>query len=125
MSQNRSARRHVQRSAEEKAAMVTEWQASGLSAQAFERQRGLSKCSLWRWQREVQNALRKAASPERSVISFAPVHISKVQRSTVLSQERMLAEVVVGHGIRVRVVEGADVDQVCLLVRALSGGVSC
>lgn len=79
---------------------------------------------LGRWKRrgEAEAALAK---PElRPSISFAPVHIAKAQVKTVVV-ERMLAEVVLGRDVRVRVLDGADVEQVTLLVRALAGGLAC
>jgi hypothetical protein len=125
MSQNRSARRHVQRSAEEKAGLVAEWEHGGLTAQAFERQRGLSRNSLWRWKRDAALVRRDAAPAGRAAITFAPVHITKTQASAVVEAERVIAEVVVGREVRVRVLESSDVRQVSLLVRALMGGSAC
>jgi hypothetical protein len=126
MSQHRSTRRqHVHRSAEEKAALLAEWARSGLSAQAFERQRELTKCSLWRWTREAERSAVAAVPAKQSAISFAPVHVTKVQATAVMEPERVIAEVLVGRDVRVRVLGGADMDQVSRLVRALSGGASC
>jgi hypothetical protein len=88
MSQNRSARRHVQRSAEEKAALVAEWEHSGVTAQAFERQRGLSRNSLWRWKRDAALVSRDGAPAGRAAITFASVHITKRQASAVVEAER-------------------------------------
>lgn len=125
MSQNRSVRRHVQRSVEEKAALVSEWEHGGLSAQAFERQHGLSKNSLWRWKRDAALARRDESAASRPAITFAPVHIAKTQATAVINTERVMAEVVLGREVRVRVLEGADARQVSLLVRALMGGSTC
>jgi hypothetical protein len=125
MSQNRSARRHVKRSAEEKAAFVSEWERGELSAQAFERQRGLSRNSLWRWKRDASLARRDAVPAGRAAITFAPVHITKPQTSAAVNAEHAIAEVVLGREVRVRVLEGADARQVSLLVRALMGGSTC
>jgi hypothetical protein len=125
MSQNRSARRHVQRSAEEKAAFVSEWERGELTAQAFERQRGLSRNSLWRWKRDAVLARRDAVPAGRAAITFAPVHITKAPASAAVDAERVIAEVVLGREVRVRVLDGADTRQVSLLVRALVGGPAC
>lgn len=125
MSQTRSVRRHVQRSVEEKASLVSEWELGGLSAQAFERQRGLSKNSLWRWKRDGMRARRDAPATSRPAITFAPVHIAKTAATAVINAERVMAEVVLGREVRVRVLDGADVRQVSLLVRALMGGTAC
>jgi transposase-like protein len=123
MSQKRSARGHVHRTAEEKAALVAEWEAGGLPVHAFEQQRGLARNSLWRWKRDAGRARRDA--PGRSSITFAPVHIAKAQSSATMNAERVIAEVVLGREVRVRVLEDADTRQVSLLVRALMGGSAC
>lgn len=125
MSQNRSARRHVHRSIEEKAALVAEWERGGQSVQAFERQRGLPKSSLWRWKRDAALAGRDVAAASRPAITFAPVHIAKAQATALVDAERVIAEVVLGREVRVRVFEHADARQVSLLVRALMGGSAC
>lgn len=125
MSQNRSARRHVHRSAEEKAALVAEWEGGGLSVHAFEQQRGLPRNSLWRWKRDAVRARRGGSATGRASITFAPVHIAKAESTAVMNAERVIAEVVLGREVRVRVLEDADARQVSLLVRALMGGSAC
>jgi transposase-like protein len=124
MSQERAKRRRVRRSAEERQALVAAWQSSGLSASAFERREGLTPWSLARWKRRAETKASRAKPEPRPSISFAPVHITKSQAKTVVV-ERMLAEVLIGHDVRVRVVDGADLEQVTLLVRALAGGLAC
>jgi len=124
MSQNRSARRHVHRSVEEKAALVAEWEVGGLPVHAFERQRGLPRNSLWRWKRDA-GARRDGSATSRPSITFAPVHIAKAPSTAVMNAERVIAEVVLGREVRVRVLEDADARQVSLLVRALMGGSAC
>ncbi len=125
MSQNRSARQHVHRSVEEKAALVAEWEGGGLSVHAFEQQRGLPRNSLWRWKRDAGLASRDGSATSCPSITFAPVHLGKAQSTAVIDAERVIAEVVLGREVRVRVFEGADARQVSLLVRALRGGSAC
>ena len=114
----------MRRSAEERQALVAAWQSSGLSASAFERREGLTPWSLARWKRRAEAKASQAKLESRPSISFAPVHITKSETKTVLV-ERMLAEVVIGRDVRVRIVDGADLEQVTLLVRALAGGLVC
>ena len=119
MSQNVLVQEREQRGAEERAALLVAWKKSGMSAQAFERQHGLSKSSLWRW-RQGSGMAKKGVSTERSAVSFAPVHIAKAQEA--VANERVVAEVLLGREVRVRVLDGADMNQVTQLVRALAGG---
>src|SRR6185295_11051739 len=112
MGQNRSARQHVHRSVEEKAALVAEWEGGGLSVHAFEQQRGLPRNSLWRWKRDARLAHRDGPATSRPSITFAPVHIAKAQSAAVINAERVIAEVVLGREVCVRVLDGADTRQV-------------
>lgn len=123
MSQERSARRRTRRSTEEKQALIAAWRASGLSARAFEEREGVRTSCLWRWKKALSEA--KAAPRARPSVTFAPVHVVKDAESKAASSERVIAEVALGHDIRLRVVDGADVEQVARLVRALGGGVTC
>ena len=124
MSENRSAGQRVHRSTEERSALVAAWVKSGKSAQAFEREHGLSKSSLWRWQQACGRSAKKSGAAARSSISFAPVHVTQLQPEAIVS-ERVVAEVMIGPDVRVRVLHGADAEQVALLVRALAGGFKC
>lgn len=129
MSQERDRRRRVLRSADEKRALLAAWDSSGLSAHAFAKREGVRSSCLWRWRRESKTGdlePRKTGPKPRPAITFAPVHISKPSpRTVVVGAERAIAEVVLGGDVRVRVLEGADMSQVSLLVRALAGGGSC
>jgi hypothetical protein len=72
------------------------------------------------------DAVRGSTAPAKhSTISFAPVHVTKAPATTVVEPERVVAEVVIGRDVRVRVLGGADMDQVSRLVRALAGVASC
>ena len=124
MSQNRSAGQRVHRSPEERSALVAAWVKSGKSAQAFEREHGLSKSSLWRWQQACGRRAKKSGPAARASILFAPVHVTQSQPEAVVS-ERVVAEVIIGPDVKVRVLHGADANQVALLVRALAGGFQC
>jgi hypothetical protein len=126
MNQERSVRRRVHRSADERQALLSAWEASGLSARAFAKREGVRTSCLWRWRRAAGSNLSKAreGTPSRAVITFAPVHVAKAEAKTVLSAERTIAEVVFGR-VCVRVLDGADMTQVSLLVRALAGVSSC
>jgi hypothetical protein len=53
------------------------------------------------------------------------LHITKAHASAAVGAERVIAEVVLGREVRVRVLEGADARQVSLLVRAVVGGSTC
>jgi transposase-like protein len=129
MSQERVRRSRVLRSADEKRALLAAWDESGLSARAFGKREGIRSSCLWRWRREATTGdlqPRKTGPKPRSAITFAPVHISKAAPAAlVLAGERAIAEVVVGGDVRVRVLEGADMRQVSLLVRTLAGGGPC
>ena len=125
MTQSRSARRNVHRSVEEKAALVAAWEGGGLPVHAFERQHGLPRNSLWRWKRDAGRGRGAGMASSRPSITFAPVHIAEAASSAVLNAERVIAEVVLGREVRVRVLESADALQVSLLVRALMGGSAC
>ena len=125
MTQSRSARRNVHRSAEEKAALVAEWEGGGLPVHAFERQHGLPRNSLWRWKRDAGRGHRAGRASSRPSITFAPVHVAVPTSTTVVNAERVIAEVVLGREVRVRVLENADALQVSHLVRALMGGTAC
>lgn len=125
MKQERSGRRE-RRSADEKQALLSAWGASGLSARAFAARAGVRTSSLWRWKRAAADGAKKSSAvPARSAITFAPVHITKTspQRDLTIT-ERAVAEVVL-RDVRVRVLDGAEVEQVARLVRALAGGVAC
>ena len=124
MTQERAKRRRVRRSAEEQQALVAAWKSSGLSASAFGRREGLAPSVLLRWRRQAESKTAQPKSEARASISFAPVHITKSQAKTVVL-EHMIAEVLIGRDVRVRVLDGADMGQVTALVRALAGGLAC
>jgi len=77
---------------------VAEWRASGLSAEEFCKQRGLSRTRLWAW----SSRLRKA---ERSV-SGGGVQLARVIRSGPREDDRTVT--VELHGARVVVRAGID-----------------
>ena len=124
MSQERAKRRRVRRSAEEQQVLVAAWKASGLSAAAFGRREGLAPSLLTRWWRQAESQAPQPKSATRASISFVPVHITKSHAKTVVL-ERVVAEVLIGQDLRVRVLDGADMEQVTGLVRALAGGLAC
>ena len=120
-------RRRVHRSADEKQALLSAWEASGLSARDFAKREGVRTSCLWRWRRAAggdSSKAKEATRNLRSAITFAPVHVAMAQAKTVLSADRTIAEVVLGR-VCVRVLDGADMAQVSLLVHALAGVSSC
>lgn len=124
MSQERAKRRRVRRSAEDQQALVAAWKSSGLSMSVFGRREGVAPSLLARWKRQAESQTPPPKSEARASISFAPVHITKSQAKTVVL-ERVVAEVLIGRDVRVRVLDGADMEQVTGLVRALAGGLAC
>lgn len=129
MNQERVVRRRVVRSVEEKQALLASWEASGLSARAFGEREGVRTSCLWRWKRAAKPGMlepRERGRRPSSTITFAPVHISKsTTKRGAGGAERVVAEVLLADGVRVRVIEGADTRQVTALVRALSGASAC
>lgn len=128
MNQERIARRRVHRSADEKQALLSAWEASGLSARAFAKREDVRTSCLWRWRRAaVAKApkVSKTAAKPQPAITFAPVHIMKARTKAEIGSERVIAEVVLGSALRVRVLEGANMDQVTVLVRGLAGVGAC
>lgn len=77
---------------------VAEWRASGLSAEEFSKEHGLSKTRLWAWSSRLRKAERIAAGG---------VPLARVIRQT--SPERNEGSVTVElHGARVVVRAGVD-----------------
>jgi hypothetical protein len=93
MTQERNVRRRVSRSASEKKALLSAWEASGLSARAFAKREDVRTSCLWRWKRAASAAAKptKAASRSRPAITFAPVHVTKAHASHVMVPDRTVA----------------------------------
>ena len=128
MNQERIVRRRVHRSADEKEALLSAWEASGLSAREFAKREGVRTSCLWRWRRAGSSAAsraRKAPAKSQPAMTFAPVHIMKAAPQAEHDSERVIAEVVLSRDVCIRVLNGADMGQVALLLRALAGGVAC
>ena len=124
MQQENQVRRRVRRSDDEKRILLDAWKKSGLSARAFGSREGVEASYLWRWKRLLGEQVASREMKARGAITFAPVHVAKSQASSPTS-ERVQAEVLLGHELRVRVFEGADVVQVSRLIQALAGGAGC
>jgi transposase-like protein len=126
MQKDRDVRERRRWSAEEKRELLERWKASGEPASEFARKEGLSPGNLWRWQRDGVEAEPEPAPRARAAITFAPVQVSRAGAAVVSNGVgRPWLEVVVHDGLRVRVLEGADMDAASRFVLALSGRAAC
>jgi hypothetical protein len=125
------------RSAAEWATIVADWKSSGLTAEAFARERGLSPNTLLWWssqgprRRMTSSGTRGAQSLDSSFAAnapaFVPLHIVQpaAPASAAPSPPRLRAEVILGGGRRVRVRGQLSLAEFVSLLDALEGGASC
>lgn len=92
----------TRRSLEQRAALVHEWQQSGLSANAFAKLHGFSPQNLPRWAAD-------ALAPPSAALTFVPLQPR--------SQDSLLLEI---GSVRLRVAPGFDPDLLRAVVRALA-----
>ena len=122
----------VRRQAAEWAALIDQWQQSGLSLPAFCQQHGLSRGSMQNWvykpelKRAVEAARREAQGPvdeppaPTAVPAFLPVRV--VQAAAVgEASDRSGVEVVIGAGRRVVIGAGFDAETLRRVVAVLEG----
>jgi transposase-like protein len=121
--QERTVRRR--RSREEAAQLVSEYEQSGLTRQAFCSQRGLSLTTLDKYRKRnacLDAAVRNAApsSPTRTAITFVPLELVEqpaVARQKVSNGTTLFVELAGGR--RIGVVSGFDALTLTRLIAAL------
>jgi hypothetical protein len=96
--------------------MIDAWKRSGLSINAFCRDRKLTRSNFDRWRRilAAKTSEPRGESPSSPSSAFVPIRVTA----------KPMAEVVLRSGILVRLPLGADPDAVTRLVAAV-GAASC
>ena len=125
MQQDKQVRRRERRGEDEKRALLDGWAKSGLSARAFGIREGVKPSCLWRWKREIRERAGTTDERSRPAITFASVHVTKPEPTSIVRSERVQVEVVLGRELIVRVFDGADALQVGRLIQALAVGNAC
>jgi transposase-like protein len=123
---------------QERQQLLASWRKSGLSADAFSRQMGLGKSSLWRWSRAVRSdGLVSGRDTERGVQNGAASPFVEVQVGRGAGAEQPNAsiratsgqapaiEIECPQGFRVRVYPGADSETLRQLLDLLPRAARC
>ena len=116
-------RRRPPISSAERARIVSDWQRSGLSAEAYAREHDVGASSLWKWSREERTGNgRVRKNTRREMPMFVEIPLSQEQRSTGLREDvDGTIELVCPSGHHVLLRGAVSASQLSTVLRSLEG----